>query len=354
MDDYFKAVGTHPQNQTMLAMFRLTSDAKIWWKAHCRDSDIIWTSQSWEEIKDTVIARNLSPAHKATKMNEFFSLRQLSSTLEEYYSKFVTLRRYAPKMTLEQQVARFYQGLIEPLNNRLEALRPTNLQNALLRAKPLALEIQKAQQGRRNYLAKRARPNNWSNQPTNHTYQNRLVVATFVAIELPNVRCYECQEYGHYRNRCPRRTRASGANATHVNATARGQPNNRGRQGRANRGRGCGVVARANAAIDQPTVGDEADERAVLHATIDNPDARQQLAIIQAPRTHQGDKVEFLIDCGSTYSFLSPKCMRKLKLNQYLANRLVVDLANGKEVLSQHTAGRVDFELGGYSTSAQF
>ncbi|MCO5575330.1 hypothetical protein L7F22_029130 [Adiantum nelumboides] len=220
MDDYFESAGTHPQNQTMLAMFRLTGDAKIWWKTHCSDSDIIGASQTWEQIKDAVIARYLPPTHKATKMNEFFSLRQMSSTLEEYYSKFVTLRRYAPKMTLEQQVARFCQGLIEPLNNRLEALRPTNLQDALLRAKPLALEIQKAQQGRRNYLAKRARPNNWNNQPANHAYQNRPIVATTAAIELPNVRCYECQEYGHYRNNCPRRTRASGANATPINAIA--------------------------------------------------------------------------------------------------------------------------------------
>ncbi|MCO5566436.1 hypothetical protein L7F22_020113 [Adiantum nelumboides] len=225
MDDYFEAVGTHPQNQTMLAMFRLTGNAKIWWKTHCRDSDIIGASQTWEQIKDAVTSRYLPPAHKTTKMNEFFSLRQISSTLEEYLSKFVTLRRYAPKMTLEQQVARFCQGLIEPLNNRLEALRPTNLQDALLRAKPLALEIQQAQQGRRNYLAKRAKPNNWNNQPANHAYQIRPIVATTAAIELPNVRCYECQEYGHYRNNCPRRTRASEANTTPVNAIARGQPN---------------------------------------------------------------------------------------------------------------------------------
>ncbi|MCO5601453.1 hypothetical protein L7F22_055576 [Adiantum nelumboides] len=135
MDDYFEAAGTYPQNQTMLAIFRLTGDAKIWWKAHCRDSDIIGTSQSWEEIKDAVTTRYLPPAHKATKMNEFFSLRQLSSTLEEYHSKFVTLQKYAPKMTLEQQVTRFCQGLIEPLNNRQEALKPTTLQDALLRAK---------------------------------------------------------------------------------------------------------------------------------------------------------------------------------------------------------------------------
>ncbi|MCO5608332.1 hypothetical protein L7F22_062539 [Adiantum nelumboides] len=147
MDDYFEAGETHPQNQTMLAMFRLIGDAKIWWKKHYQDSHIVGTSQSWEEIKDAMTTRYLPPAHKATKMNEFFSLQQLSSTLEEYYFKFVTLRRYAPKMTLEQQVARFCQGLTEPLNNRLEALRPMTLQDALLRAKPLAKDIKETTQG---------------------------------------------------------------------------------------------------------------------------------------------------------------------------------------------------------------
>ncbi|MCO5613072.1 hypothetical protein L7F22_067346 [Adiantum nelumboides] len=40
----------------------------------------------------------------------------------------------------------------------------------------------------------------------------------------------------------------------------------------ANRGQGQGAIIRANAAIGQPTVGDEVNKRAVLHAAIDNPD----------------------------------------------------------------------------------
>ncbi|MCO5553421.1 hypothetical protein L7F22_006942 [Adiantum nelumboides] len=263
MDDYFEVAGTHPQNQTMLAMFKLIRDAKIWWKMHIRDSDIIGTSQSWEEIKDAVTARYLPPAHKTTKMNDFFSLCQLSFTLEEYYFKFVTLQRYEPKMTLEQQVARFCQGLIEPLNNRLENFRLANLQDPLLRAKTLAVEIQKAQQ------------------------------ATTAAIELPNVRCYECQEYGHYRNRCLRITRASEANAVPVNATARGQPNNCEGQGRVNRGQGRGAVSRTNAAIGQPTVGYEANERVVLHTAIDYSGARQQFAISKLPELIKVIKLNF-------------------------------------------------------------
>ena len=36
------------------------------------------------------------------KMNEFYGLTQKTSTLGEYYANFVSLRRYAPQMTLEQ------------------------------------------------------------------------------------------------------------------------------------------------------------------------------------------------------------------------------------------------------------
>ncbi|MCO5591337.1 hypothetical protein L7F22_045319 [Adiantum nelumboides] len=73
-------------------------------------------------------------------MNEFYALQQLGLTLEEYYSKFVSLRRYVPSMSTEQQIARFCQGLNRPLSTHLEAMRPTSIQDALIRAKPLATE----------------------------------------------------------------------------------------------------------------------------------------------------------------------------------------------------------------------
>ena len=60
--------------------------------------------------------------------------------MEEYYSKFVTLQRHAPRMSIEQQVTRLCQRLNEPVSLQLEAMRPTTVQDALLRAKPLIRE----------------------------------------------------------------------------------------------------------------------------------------------------------------------------------------------------------------------
>ncbi|MCO5549082.1 hypothetical protein L7F22_002548 [Adiantum nelumboides] len=99
MDDYFLAAGTTPKNQAMLGMFSLTKDAKLWWKQHRRDNPASIPSR--ERMKQAVKERYLPPAHQAIKMNEFFALSQLALTLEEYYTKFVSLRRYAPQMTME-------------------------------------------------------------------------------------------------------------------------------------------------------------------------------------------------------------------------------------------------------------
>ncbi|MCO5609176.1 hypothetical protein L7F22_063399 [Adiantum nelumboides] len=101
MDDYFLAVGIAPENQAMLSMFRLLEDAQLWWKQHCRDNPT--SSPSWEKMKQAVKERYLPPAHQALKMNEFYALRQLGLTLEEYYSKFVSLRRSGRQINNENQ-----------------------------------------------------------------------------------------------------------------------------------------------------------------------------------------------------------------------------------------------------------
>ena len=46
MDDYFSEAGTTPANQAMLSTFRLTGDAKLWWKQHCKDCGVLPNSQS--------------------------------------------------------------------------------------------------------------------------------------------------------------------------------------------------------------------------------------------------------------------------------------------------------------------
>ena len=143
MDYYFNTARTSFGNRAMLGMLKLVGDAKLWWKQHCKDAGVSESSQEWEDVKKAVTERYLPPTHRVLKINEFFDLRQNTSTLEEYYSKFVTLRRYAPKLSIDEQVTRFCQGLNAPLDTRLESMRPTTLHDALIRAKPLVKEHQR-------------------------------------------------------------------------------------------------------------------------------------------------------------------------------------------------------------------
>ena len=362
MDDYFAAARTAPANQAMLGMFRLIGDAKLWWKQHCRDQGVSENSQTWAQIKQAVKERYLPPSHETLKMNEFFKLRQASMTLEEYYSKFVTLRRYAPLMSSEQQIARFCQGLNSPLDSRLEAMRPTSIQDALIRAKPLVREsgFERGQKKREPFQPK-WKDGGYKRNSTPIENQPRVYAANTPVRDISMIRCYECDKLGHYRSNCPELKNRVASATTAEQRPQDQRPPQQHRGGNQGRGRGRGRVARVNgrggrayAAAAEPTVNDEANKRATLYAAIDNPGAQNQYAVIQTKAIHQGETFDLLIDCGSTHSFLSPKCLRKLKLNQYPVRAMTVELANGKEVLSNHAVGTINFELGGKNTAAFF
>ena len=161
-------------NRAMFGMFKLAGKAKLWWKQYCKDKGVVPSSQTWEQIKQAIRERYLPPAHETLKMNEFYYLKKFSLSLEEYYSKFVSLRRYAPLMTEEQIIARFCQGLNSPLDSRLEAMRPTSVQDALIREKPFSREISQ-DQGIRRREPMHSRPQEGQNRrpPPQSNFQPR-------------------------------------------------------------------------------------------------------------------------------------------------------------------------------------
>ncbi|MCO5612315.1 hypothetical protein L7F22_066580 [Adiantum nelumboides] len=214
-------------------------------------------------MKQAVKERYLPPAHQALKMNEFYALRKLGLTLEEYYSKFVSLRRYAPQMTMEQQIARFCQGFNRPLNTQLEAMRPTSIQDALIRAKPLVTEASPALRTFNqfnNFRGGVRRPLNQGN------HQHCIVAAATIEQKFPNIRCFECNQWGHYRTTCPRiQNSRILARVTPQPPIIQGNNLRGGTNGGHGRGRGRG--ARVYAAVGgEPTLQDEEEDRAAILA----------------------------------------------------------------------------------------
>ena len=75
-------------------------------------------------------------------MNEFLSCVRKGQAIDDYYEEFVKLPRHASLMTEEQKLSRFILGLEGTLAEEVNALRPTTLADALIRAKAKLLNFQ--------------------------------------------------------------------------------------------------------------------------------------------------------------------------------------------------------------------
>ena len=244
-------------------------------------------------------------------------------------------------------------------------MRPTSLQDALLRAKPLVKEVRRKSNHARKF-PQIAGSGRGGIEPSHQgfTHQNppargpgSMQPKLLPSWNSPIYGALDATEWVTTKISVPRKLIGWRQRRLKYPILGKGMANqqrggrgNRGRgRGRAARmhGRGRGQAAHVNATIGEPTLAEEEGDRAQLFAAIDNPGAPQQYAVIQTTADHEGKEFKLLIDCGSTHSFLSPRCLRKLKLNQYPIKPMTVELANGKEVISRHTVGTVDFELGG-------
>ena len=127
LDDYFMLINTSAKNESMIARYKLTGEAKLWWKEWCREQTIDKTTTTWKLIKEAVKERYLPLDHETFKMNEVYGLTQKHLSVDAYYSEFVKLKRYAPPMTKPQAISRFMRGLNPPLNHCLKSMRPESL-----------------------------------------------------------------------------------------------------------------------------------------------------------------------------------------------------------------------------------
>ena len=68
-------------------------------------------------------------------MNKFLSCNHKGQSVDLYYEEFVRLSRHAPLMSEEQKLSRFILGLGDELTDKVDALRPPSLADALIQAK---------------------------------------------------------------------------------------------------------------------------------------------------------------------------------------------------------------------------
>ena len=135
MEDYFALAQYNPLAQGIMGKAKLDGSAILCWKLHCQTVGKSEISMGWEELKASLKEQYLPLNYTTAKMNEFLSCVRKGRSIEVYYEEFVKLSCHAPLMMEEQKLSRFILGLEGPLAEEINALCPTSLADALIRAK---------------------------------------------------------------------------------------------------------------------------------------------------------------------------------------------------------------------------
>ncbi|MCO5610521.1 hypothetical protein L7F22_064760 [Adiantum nelumboides] len=100
------------------------------------------------------------------------------------------------------------------------------------------------------------------------------------------------------------------------------------------------------------TITDEVTEQAHVYAALDPSGRNRQYSILEAQGDYQGKSLTFLIDSGSSHSFISPSTVKHLHLEpQSTGKKLQVSLVSGSIVSCEEQIVELLFQLEGHSTS---
>ena len=109
------------------------------------------------------------------------------------------------------------------------------------------------------------------------------------------------------------------------------------------------------ATVNHVTIQEEMKVQAQVYATLDPRGRNQQFSVMEIGGTSQGKTLSFLIDSGSSHSFLLPSTIKRLDVHPPTTRRnLKISLANGSNLTTLEQVVKLDFDLRGFSTYQEF
>ena len=80
-----------------------------------------------------------------------------------------------------------------------------------------------------------------------------------------------------------------------------------------------------------------------------------QFTVLKVEGEYEGNSLTFLIDLGSSHSFISPSTTKRLGLKaQPTGKKLRASLANGSSILANEQVLTISFQLSGNPTTQEF
>ena len=115
LDDYFSFIPLNEVQKAQSATFLLIGAARMWWDAEKKLNEWKKEDLTWEFMKGRIVDKYCSKQYFLGKLNDFLNVCQGGITVEAYQDKFLTLSKYGPKLSSEEIVSRFVQGLSEDI-----------------------------------------------------------------------------------------------------------------------------------------------------------------------------------------------------------------------------------------------
>lgn len=230
LEDYFEFYGMTDIHMVRFAKMKLVGSAKKYWQSVQRDIDHLGGPPIvlWAEMKQKLKDKYLPYFHKRQMMDDWLNLKQLNSSVSDYYARFEEMKlRCAVSEEQWVTVTRFINGLREDLKGDVSLHQPESLMEAYQKAleidkykkpsytrrwtsqagesKPSkTVTFQKGQSQSNQFSKSTAQPN----QPASSAKSSSF---TSPSLHPSSMVCHKCHERGHPASRCPNRALTIGS-----------------------------------------------------------------------------------------------------------------------------------------------
>ena len=370
-DDWLKIVTKklemtqcNDREMVLYAAGRLEGLAADWWDAYTAAHTAANTI-TWQEFRDSFRAHHIPSGVMKLKQREFLALKQGNMTVNEYLDKFTQLSRYAPDEvnTDEKRQERFLDGLIGPLNYRLQSHTFPNFQ--MLLNKAIGLESKRAELGdhKRKFQSQgqsssntrfRFNSSQGSGGQGGNYQQNQQFQRSFqqpqgfnqLTLDAPNhqqnrsgapVRnntpvhpngCFNCGELGHYASICPQRNMQTPQKG---NGQRLGQQSSQARTGNSSLQGNKGQYNYARGRVNHVTVEQAQEAKDVVLGTF---------LVNYKPAT-------VLFDSGASHSFVTDQFVAKHDIPMNPMKTQLLVSSPGGEMKASHLCPKVNLKIMG-------
>ncbi|XP_021837979.1 uncharacterized protein [Spinacia oleracea] len=134
-DKLFDAINCPEDLKINNGVYYLREEADLWWSQRKKDL-MAKPDFDWKTMKEALRVKFYPPYLKKQKCLEFTNLRMGTMTVNEYYTKFIELMRFAPEIVPTEAIKaqRFEQGLTLTLQGKLGGVNFESLDDVYGRA----------------------------------------------------------------------------------------------------------------------------------------------------------------------------------------------------------------------------